>query len=472
MKCLNCGTELEEGKLYCPGCGYEIHLVPDFEPEIEETVNGALEGITSHLIESEQQEKQERLEKRRRLEAQKHGKLRLYSGLTAGILIAALLFGIFVSRQTGSLETQLAKAQENAEEKNYTKAIEYMMRAVELDDSNMDIRNLLGEYYLLDGQAERAAAVFREVIDLDRENEDAYRNLIGMYEKEQDYEKINTLIRSSNSERITNTFTKYIANPPQFNYPQGTYEEIISLKITSNTTGTVYYTLDGSEPGENSSIYKNSILLDDGIYTVRAYFVNEYGIQSEPTVQIYQIHLSKAHEPEVMPQSGSYTQPQMISVTVPQGEQVYYTVDGSKPTRDSIPYNNPIALPIGGSSYQFISYSKDGAASEIVRRDYAFTFESALDLPGAVNLLIVGLMEKGVIADTDCSVPNRGGRNLYVCSSAITINEKNYFLMIEYYEDPTGVNTRTGNMYCVDAETGGLYTAAIDEDGHYSVVSF
>ena len=26
---------MEEGKLYCEHCGEDIHIVPDFEPEIE-----------------------------------------------------------------------------------------------------------------------------------------------------------------------------------------------------------------------------------------------------------------------------------------------------------------------------------------------------------------------------------------------------------------------------------------------------
>lgn len=44
--------------------------------------------------------------------------------------------------------------------------------------------------------------------------------------------------------------------------------------------------------------------------------------------------------------------------------------------------------------------------------------------------------------------------------------------MVEYYKDLTGVDTRTGNMYCVDAENGALFKAAVDKDGYYSVVSF
>ena len=469
MKCLHCGNEIEEGKLYCPSCGYEIQLVPDFEPEIEEKVSDVLEGITTNLIESEAQEKEQR---RLALEEKRSGKLRLYSAFTAGILIVALAAGFLMAKQNSSPEKQLAKAQENAGEKKYEKAIEYTLRAIALDDSDPDTKNLLGEYYILAGQTENAIATFRNVLEMDRENENAYRNLIGIYEKNGEYEQINALIRASGSEKIINTFTKYIANPPQFSHEQGTYDEIISLKLTTNTAGTVYYTMDGSEPDEKSSVYRNSIVLEDGIYTVKTFFINEYGIRSETAVQIYQVHLDKAHEPEVSPASGEYTSPQMITVTVPQGEQVYYTVDGSTPTRDSIPYITPLALPIGGSSYQFISFSEDGAASEVVRRDYAFAFESVLNLESAMNLLVVGLMEKGVITDTDCSVAGRGGRNLYVCSSAISINQRNYFLMVEYYEDPTGVNTRTGNMYCVDAETGGLYTASTTDDGHYSVVSF
>ena len=469
MKCESCGYELEEDKLYCPKCGYEIHMVPDFDPEIEEKITGALEGITNHLIESEKKEEKEaQREKKEKQEI----KISFISTMIAVILIIMLAVGLLLSNHMGTMEARVDRARKAASEKNYPKAIENMLKAVEMDNSNMELKYALGEYYLLDGQTSKAIAVFQEIIAADGENEEAYRGLIGIYEKAEDYEAVNQLVLSSHSDKIINTFTKYIANPPEFNYEQGTYDTILRLKLSANTSGKVYYTLDGSEPDEKSRVYQNSILLDDGIYTVRAYFVNEFGIRSETAVQIYQIHLSRAHEPEVMPESGEYSQPQMISVTVPEGESVYYTVDGSKPTKDSIPYNNPIAMPIGGSSYQFISYTEDGAASEVVRRDYAFAFQSTLDIQGAMNLLLVGLIDKGIIADTNCSVPDRGGRNLYVCSSAISINQKNYFLMIEYYEDPTGVNTRTGNMYCVDADTGGLYTAALDEDGHYSVVSF
>ena len=84
----------------------------------------------------------------------------------------------------------------------------------------MEARNLLGTYYVQNGQLKNAVTAFRDIIDLDGENEEAYRNLIAVYEKEKDYAAINDLIRSSNSAKIANTFVKYIANPPQFSHTQ------------------------------------------------------------------------------------------------------------------------------------------------------------------------------------------------------------------------------------------------------------
>ena len=455
--------------MYCPQCGREVQIVPDFEPEIEEEMTGVLEKITDHLIRSEKAEKKERKIEQ---EEKRRSRISFYSTVIAAVLAGIVFLIFFASNQMATVETQLARAEKAAAEKDYEKAISCMLKASEMDATDLDIRNRLGEYYLLDGQTANAIAAFYDVIRADRENENAYRNLIGIYEKENDYVTINQLVRDSDSDQIVNTFIKYIANPPQFNYPQGTYEERIPLKLTANTSGTVYFTMDGSEPDENSQVYTTPLFLDDGIYTVRAFFVNEYGIKSETAVQIYQIHLDQAHEPEVSLNSGEYTQPQMITVTVPQGESVYYTVDGSQPTKDSILYSNPIALPIGGSTYQFISYTEEGTASEVVTRNYPFVMQSEIDLPTAVNLLVVGLVEHGVVTDFNGSVPDKKGRNVYVCSSAVCINERNYFLVVEYYEDLLGVDTKTGNLYCVDAQTGELFKANVGEDGYYSVVSF
>ncbi len=42
MKCPHCGNEMIEGHLICETCGEEIRIVPDFEPEIENSITETL----------------------------------------------------------------------------------------------------------------------------------------------------------------------------------------------------------------------------------------------------------------------------------------------------------------------------------------------------------------------------------------------------------------------------------------------
>ncbi len=64
MKCPSCNAEIKEGSLYCEKCGEDIHIVPDFEPEIEDTCRQTIESMTKgifHAKESlkDEEEKQE-----------------------------------------------------------------------------------------------------------------------------------------------------------------------------------------------------------------------------------------------------------------------------------------------------------------------------------------------------------------------------------------------------------------------------
>ena len=45
MICPNCGFEMKDEDLYCENCGQEIHIVPLFEPEIEQSITDNLSNI-------------------------------------------------------------------------------------------------------------------------------------------------------------------------------------------------------------------------------------------------------------------------------------------------------------------------------------------------------------------------------------------------------------------------------------------
>ena len=49
MICPNCGNKIADDKLLCEVCGAEINFVPDFEPEIEQSINESLSDISDYV---------------------------------------------------------------------------------------------------------------------------------------------------------------------------------------------------------------------------------------------------------------------------------------------------------------------------------------------------------------------------------------------------------------------------------------
>ena len=47
MNCPKCGHRIEEGMLLCSRCGCEIQYVPDFEPEIENSIQESMSNVAA-----------------------------------------------------------------------------------------------------------------------------------------------------------------------------------------------------------------------------------------------------------------------------------------------------------------------------------------------------------------------------------------------------------------------------------------
>ena len=58
MKCPKCGNELNKGNMYCEFCGEEIHMVPDFDPEIENSIKETLSTVAKEVSPSDFDEKE------------------------------------------------------------------------------------------------------------------------------------------------------------------------------------------------------------------------------------------------------------------------------------------------------------------------------------------------------------------------------------------------------------------------------
>ena len=480
MKCPKCGYEWTEGHLYCDNCGEEFRIVPDFEPEIEKEMNETLSTLLVELAQEEMPELKEKGKDKGDAGEQRPRKKKKNLWITAAIVFCAFaavtgIAGVYWHRNY-SVSYQIGKAKECAQEGQYVQAIAYLEKAHDLDGEDGEILFLMADYYYIQEKYEPAIHTLMEIIKKEEqypeaEVENAYDKVISIYSKTGDYQAIHELLSDCSNEGIVNLFQQFIAKPPEFSFVEGSYEEVLPLKLSANTSGKIYYTLDGSTPNENSEIYTAPIFLETGEYTVKAYFVNEYGVKSDIVTNTYRIAVLMPAAPEVSVYSGDYYEPYMIEVQAPENCSIYYTTDSTEPTADSILYTSAIPMPLGKSVYKFIAISEEGVASDITIRTYKLTLNTEITVDMAISNVIHALIRADVLLDEEGNMRGMSGRNVYKLNAVMRIGESgDYYIIYEYYEDATGIQTRTERIYGVNIQDGSACRVTYDEEGKIVLV--
>lgn len=489
MKCPDCGCEIAEGYLYCEKCGKEIQIVPDFEPEIENsiietlsTVAEEIEGSGSAKPQNEVQEKSE-LTKSEKKKSEDNffreipRKNWLFASLATFIAVA--LIGVFAAifvYHKYSFNYQVEQAKKYAAQKNYEEAIKYFEAARKLDSKAVDIVLLEASYYYQLGESDKSLGLLLELIDKGQleyeEKEKAFEVIVVIYDEQGKYKEINALLSSCEDDGIKNHFQQYMALVPEFGYASGTYEEVVPLKLSANTMGKIYYTMDGSDPDESSEVYTAPLFLESGEYQISALFINEYGIRSKIARGWYVINLTVPEAPEVLLYSGDYHEPTLLEVNVPEGGTVYYTTDGTKPNEDSLKYTEPISIPLGRSNFKFVTISPEGVSSEEVSRSFDFTLKTDVTLDKAIRSVVQALFDWKVLTDMQGHSHEIQGKYVFKYDTIVEIpNLGYYYLLNEYVEDPGGKLTKTEHLYVVDVYTGKPNRLVYNENGEMALIS-
>lgn len=467
MKCPKCGEKLKKDFLYCEKCGEEIRIVPDFEPEIENSIIETLSAVAEEMSPVSEEIMESDVETEFELESDKNMKHRIFIGGSLVCLLVLGFFAFFFIRNL-YLEKYYAIQVENAQllynQQNYEEAIGYYENALELDEDT-ELMLSYADCLFEIGKVDQALSYYYAIIDKEPENEKAYARIISIYEKEENYSEINKLLSSCGQQSIKTEFQSYMTAEPVFSYESGEYNHVIPLKIQTSTTGTVYYSMDGSDPRLSGIEYTSPLFLRYGEYLIKAVCINDFGLASEVVEAQYIIEGTQPEAPQVMPESGQFNLPQMISVEVPEGCTVYYTIDGSIPDENSYIYGEPIPMKEGVTNYRFVALSTDGVYSEVTARSYQLMVATNYTAVESVYRLRHRLVEKQLLLDVEGNLEHLPGKNIYVYNSIQIIENKIFHVIYEYYQEGNSSRNMTGKVYGIDVSNGYVYRIIKDENG-------
>ena len=312
-----------------------------------------------------------RQRQQKRLEAAKRKRRNLL--ITMFAVLALIIAGIVVVYQN-SYTGMIRKGYNAIQTRDYTAAARYFDRAIVKDRSRVEAYVGHAEVYIDQEDLDGAEDVYLSAIETQPTNVRLYQAAIDFYMDTEQPEKIAVLLQNCEDETVLNAVSDYISSAPQFSPKEGTYSEVQEITITSDTGGDIYYTLDGTDPtAETGTKYTEPVLLqNEGATEIRAVAMNSRGIPSVITSGRYTIEFPIVDAPAVTPSTGQYSQPEQITITVPEGYTAYYTMDGTTPTTSSTQYTGPVTMPENTQTIfmAVLVNNNNGKLTEVTTRNY------------------------------------------------------------------------------------------------------
>lgn len=167
----------------------------------------------------------------------------------------------------------------------------------------------------------------------------------------------------------TNYITVLDVTPPvvSANIPGGKYNTKLNVNLTSNELATIYYTTDGSIPTNNSMIYSGQISLTKTT-TLNFFAVDSTGNPSNVSTEVYTID-NTSPSAWASVKGGTYNTNKVFSLSMSESGVIYYTLDGSTPSKSSKKYTGPITIS-SSVKLRFIAIDDMGNPSSVYTQNY------------------------------------------------------------------------------------------------------
>lgn len=191
--------------------------------------------------------------------------------------------------------------------------------------------------------------------------------------------------------------------------PAGMYLKRVRVALSSKKGATIYYTIDGTDPTTGSDIYINPI--DLTVDTQLKFFaVDEDGSSERVREELYRFQLADqmvdttSPEVRVAPLPADYRAGDLIRLTANEESEIFYTLDGSDPTRNSPKYDGPFWLT-AGSQVKFLAIDSSGNKSRIYKENYLLDKDAPFsEAYPATGLYTSPLIVKMSVSDSDARI--------------------------------------------------------------------
>ena len=171
-----------------------------------------------------------------------------------------------------------------------------------------------------------------------------------------------------------------VAAAPTFAPAAGKYTSAQSVTISDAVSGaTIYYTTDGTVPTTGSTVYAGPVTVSAD-QTLKAVAIAQNYTNSAVASAVY---LIVAAAPTFVPAAGKYTSAQSVMISdAVNGATIYYTTDGTVPTKASTVYAGPITVS-ADQTIKAIAIPSNYAASAVASAAYVIVAAAPTFAPAA-----------------------------------------------------------------------------------------
>ena len=152
-------------------------------------------------------------------------------------------------------------------------------------------------------------------------------------------------------------------------HESGYYDTTQFVTIINGGSNDVYYTTDGSKPDTDSTLYEGRAIIveENTVIRMAAYSEGTLVSSGKSSIKI------RSAVPSASVDGGTYSNKVKVKLTcLDPAADIYYTTDGSAPTKDSNKYKKAITIS-ETTTLKFASFSENLARSKVVTEKYAIS---------------------------------------------------------------------------------------------------